>query len=316
MSTLISEVDARTKLAGANQMELLLFQLGTPEVYGINVFKVREVMKLPELTRVPESDPRVEGMANIRGTMVPVVGLVKALQVSAPELLGEPCAQDPSGNLIITEFNMSLQAFHVASVDRILRLSWTQIKTPPPLLRDSSRGAVTAVAMLDTGQMVLILDVEKVLADICPRPDEEVYAGVTAKPALKAKRILFADDSSVARTQIRKALDRLGVSYVQATTGQEAWDTLLKLGEKAASEGQPITNEIQMVLSDIEMPDMDGFTLTKHIRNDPRFAELPVILHSSLTGTCNTAKGSAVGATDYVAKFDPKLLGATIQKYC
>lgn len=316
MSTLISEVDARTKLAGANQMELLLFQLGTPEVYGINVFKVREVMKLPELTRVPESDPRVEGMANIRGTMVPVVGLVKALQVSAPELLGEPTSEQTAGNLVITEFNMSLQAFHVASVDRILRLSWTQIKTPPPLLRDSSRGAVTAVAMLDNGQMVLILDVEKVLADICPRPDEEVYAGVSAKPSLKAKRILFADDSSVARTQIRKALDRLGVSYLQATTGQEAWETLLKLGEKATSEGNPITSEIQMVLSDIEMPDMDGFTLTKHIRNDPRFADLPVILHSSLTGTCNTAKGRAVGATDYVAKFDPKMLGATIQKYC
>ena len=316
MSTLISEVDARTKLAGANQMELLLFQLGTPEIYGINVFKVREVMKRPELTRVPESDPRVEGMANIRGTMVPVVGLVKALQISAPDLLGEPCADPVEGNLVITEFNMSLQAFHVASVDRILRLSWTQIKTPPPLLRDSSRGAVTAVAMLDNGQMVLILDVEKVLADICPRPDEEVYAGVSAKPSLKAKRILFADDSSVARTQIRKALDRLGVSYIQATTGQEAWETLLKLGEKATNEGKPITSEIQMVLSDIEMPDMDGFTLTKHIRNDPRFAELPVILHSSLTGTCNTAKGRAVGATDYVAKFDPKMLGATIQKYC
>jgi two-component system chemotaxis response regulator CheV len=316
MSTLINEVDARTKLAGANQMELLLFQLGSREVYGINVFKVREVMKRPELTRVPEADPRVEGMANIRGTMVPVVGLTKALKVSAPELMQEATDEDTAGNLIITEFNMSLQAFHVASVDRILRLSWTQIKTPPALLRDSSRGAVTSVAMLENGQMVLILDVEKVLADICPRPDDEVYAGMSARPVFKSKRILFADDSNVARTQIRKALERLGITYIQTTTGQEAWDTLLQLADKATSEGKPIVNEISMVLSDIEMPDMDGFTLTKHIRNDPRFANLPVILHSSLTGTCNTAKGRAVGATDYVTKFDPKMLGATISKYC
>lgn len=316
MSTLFKEVDARTRLAGANQMELLLFQLGTSEVYGINVFKVREVMKRPPLTRMPEADPRIEGMANIRGTMVPVIGLMKALQLTAPDLVGEPTGESTEGNLIVTEYNMSLQAFHVASVDRILRLSWTQVKTPPSLLRDSARGAVTAVAMLETGQMVLILDVEKVLADICPRPDDEVYAGVDAKPALKAKRVLFADDSSVARSQIKKALDRLGVAYIQTTTGQEAWSMLQHLADKAASEGKTIQDEIQMVLSDIEMPDMDGFSLTKHIRNDPRFAALPVILHSSLTGSCNTEKGKAVGATDYVPKFDPKVLGAAIQKYC
>jgi len=314
MSSLIKEVDARTGLAGTNQMELLLFHVGTSEVFGINVFKVREVMKFPTLTRLPEADSRVEGMANIRGTTVPVIGLTQIItgliSGQSSELL------EGQGKLIVTEYNTSLQAFHVAGVDRILRLSWTQIKSPPPLVRNNTKGAVTAVAMLDDGRMVLILDVEKILAAMSPKSDEEVFAGVEIRPEVKNKRVLFADDSAVARTQIRKTLERLGISYVQATTGQEAWDRLLEIADKAASLGKSVRDEVQMVLSDIEMPDMDGFSLTKHIRADPRFMEMPVILHSSLTGTCNKEKGKAVGASGYVTKFDPKVLGDIIARHC
>jgi two-component system, chemotaxis family, chemotaxis protein CheV len=312
MSSLIKEVDARTGLAGTNQMELLLFHVGTSEVFGINVFKVREVMKFPALTRLPEADPRVEGMANIRGTTVPVIGLTKIIV----GLTAVQPSQVSEGKLIVTEYNGSLQAFHVAGVDRILRLSWTQIKSPPPLVRNNTKGAVTAVAMLDDGRMVLILDVEKILAEMSPKSDDEVFAGMELNPEVKNKRVLFADDSAVARTQIRKTLERLGVSYVQATTGQEAWERLLEIADKASSIGKPVRDEIQTILSDIEMPDMDGFALTKHIRSDPRFADIPVILHSSLTGTCNKEKGKSVGATDYVTKFDPKVLGEMIARHC
>jgi len=314
MSSLIKEVDARTGLAGTNQMELLLFHVGTSEVFGINVFKVREVMKFPTLTRLPEADPRVEGMANIRGTTVPVIGLT---QIITGLISGQSSElSEGQGKLIVTEYNTSLQAFHVAGVDRILRLSWTQIKSPPPLVRNNTKGAVTAVAMLDDGRMVLILDVEKILAEMSPKTDEEVFAGMELRPEVKNKRVLFADDSAVARTQIRKTLERLGISYVQTTTGQEAWDRLLEIADKAASLGKSVRDEIQMVLSDIEMPDMDGFSLTKHIRADPRFMEMPVILHSSLTGTCNKEKGKAVGASGYVTKFDPKVLGDIIARHC
>ena len=314
MSSLIKEVDARTGLAGTNQMELLLFHVGTSEVFGINVFKVREVMKFPTLTRLPEADSRVEGMANIRGTTVPVIGLT---QIITGLISGQSSElSEGQGKLIVTEYNTSLQAFHVAGVDRILRLSWTQIKSPPPLVRNNTKGAVTAVAMLDDGRMVLILDVEKILAEMSPKTDEEVFAGMELRPEVKNKRVLFADDSAVARTQIRKTLERLGISYVQTTTGQEAWDRLLEIADKAASLGKSVRDEIQMVLSDIEMPDMDGFSLTKHIRADPRFMEMPVILHSSLTGTCNKEKGKAVGASGYVTKFDPKVLGDIIARHC
>ena len=314
MSSLIKEVDARTGLAGTNQMELLLFHVGTSEVFGINVFKVREVMKFPTLTRLPEADPRVEGMANIRGTTVPVIGLT---QIITGLISGQSSElSEGQGKLIVTEYNTSLQAFHVAGVDRILRLSWTQIKSPPPLVRNNTKGAVTAVAMLDDGRMVLILDVEKILAEMSPKTDEEVFAGMELRPEVKNKRVLFADDSAVARTQIRKTLERLGISYVQTTTGQEAWDRLLEIADKAASLGKSVRDEVQMVLSDIEMPDMDGFSLTKHIRADPRFMDMPVILHSSLTGTCNKEKGKAVGASGYVTKFDPKVLGDIIARHC
>jgi len=309
MSNLINEIDARTRLAGANQMELLLFKLGTNEIYGINVFKVREVMKLPALTQIPEADSRIVGMANIRGIMVPVVGLKRSLGLGTETDGHEGSPRISHPYLIVSEYNGSLQGFLVSGVDRIIRFSWAAIKTPPAIVRENNKGAVTAVTMLDNGRMVLILDVEKVLHDICPRSDDEVFAGIVASPALKSKCMLFADDSSVARTQIRKALERLEMSYIMATTGGEAWTKLQALAEQATAEGKPRVDQIQCILSDIEMPEMDGFTLTKHIRADPRLAHLPVMLHSSLTGACNMEKGKAVGATDYVTKFDAKILG-------
>ncbi len=312
MSTLLKEVDARTRLAGANRMEVLLFSLGNDEVYGINVFKVREVMKMPQLTVVPETDRRIEGMANLRGRMVPVVNLREALQIAPTG--SEPDAAD--GKLVVAEYNQSLQGLHVAGVDRIIRISWDAVKPPPALMRhNGAGGSVTAVTTLDNGRTVLILDVEKLLTDICPRDDDEVYGGVSGHAALKAKHVVYADDSLVARTQIRKTLEKLGVIFQQATTGREAWELLKGMADKAQAEGRPVTDDVQLILSDIEMPEMDGFALTKQIRTDGRFGAVPIVLHSSLTGTCNVEKGTAVGATDYVTKFDPKILSEKIARY-
>jgi two-component system chemotaxis response regulator CheV len=307
MSTLMKEVDARTRLAGANRLELLLFHLATDELYGINVFKVREVMKLPSLTRMPDADSRIEGMTNLRGQTLPVISLRQALG------LGE---NDCEGKVIIAEYNQSLQGLHVGGVDRIIRVSWDQIKPPPMLVRNNTQGGVTAVTILEDGRMVLILDVEKILADICPRADDEVYAGVTREAAVQGKKVLFADDSLVARKQITKTLDRLGIGYNQATTGKEAWEQLLALAEQAAASGRRVHDDIQLILTDIEMPEMDGFTLVKQIRLDSRFEGIPILMHSSLTGMCNMGKGKSVGATDFITKFDPKVLTEKILKYC
>lgn len=310
MSTLLKEVDARTGLAGANTMELLLFHLGQDEIYGINVFKVREVMKLPPLTRMPEADPRIEGVANIRGKTVPVIGLRRALG------LGE---SDAVGNVIIAEYNRSLQGLHVSGVDRILRISWDRVKAPPPLAQSVGGGAVTAVTLLEDGRMVLILDVEKILSDICPRSEEEWSAVAPAAPdqiaGLTAGRVLLADDSAVARRQIAHTLDRLGLSYLQAKTGRDAWEQLIALADSAAAAGASVKDDIRLILTDIEMPEMDGFTFTRQVRSDHRFDGIPVLMHSSLTGMCNMEKGKSVGATDYITKFDPKVLAEKIRRY-
>lgn len=304
MSTFMQEIDARTRLAGANRMELLLFHLGGGEVYGINVFKVREVMKMPNLTIVPEADSRIIGMASLRGKMVPVIDLRQALRLPV-----HPDDDRAEGHLIISEYNLTLQGLYVTGVDRIMRVSWDQVKAPPSLVKNGvGQGAVTAVTMLDDGRMVLILDVEKILADICPRAEEEINAAITETHTQVGKRVFFADDSIVARKQIVKTLERMGFAYTLATTGAEAWQMLQAIAAKAAEEKKGFREVIQVILTDIEMPEMDGFTLVKHIRSDPRFQGVPIIMHSSLTGVCNMEKGQSVGATDYVTKFDPRIL--------
>ena len=256
---------------------------------------------------VTESDKKVE--------TVEAHGLQRSLGLGVETEVQERGEGTSHPYLIVSEYNGSLQGFLVAGVDRIIRFSWSAIKTPPAIVRENNKGAVTSVTMLDDGRMVLILDVEKVLNDICPRSDDEVFAGMVPAPELKSKCMLFADDSSVARTQIRKALDRLEMSYIMTTTGGEAWTKLQALADQATVEGKERVDQIQCILSDIEMPEMDGFTLTKHIRADPRLAHLPVMLHSSLTGACNMEKGKAVGATDYITKFDAKMLGEKLSLY-
>lgn len=300
MSKWIAEVDQRTQLAGANKMELLMFHLETDETYGINVFKIREVMKIPPITSIPDTDSRVLGVVNLRGENIAIVDLKQAIG------LGE--LDRATAKLVITEYNESKQGFLVGGVDRIIRISWDRIHIPPPMVRTCQHGAVTAVTKLDDGRMILILDVEKVLAEIHPMTDEEVYVGIESIDQLIGKRVLVADDSIVARKQITKTLERLGVQWEECITGKEALQRLQQWAKFAEESGKTIADFVDVVLTDIEMPEMDGFTLTKFIREDARLNRLPVLMHSSLSGFCNVEKGKAVGVTDYVTKFDPKEL--------
>ncbi len=304
MSQLMNEIDQRTRLAGANKMELLMFSLGTEEIYGINVFKIREVMKLPPVTKIPDSDDRILGLVNLRGENIPLVDLKRSIGLGPLE------HENPK--LVITEYNENKQGFLVASVDRIVRMSWDQVKVPPAMIRTGRQGAVTAVTILEDGRMVLILDVEKVLAEIMGKTDEELYSGIEATSLTKGKHVLIADDSTVARKQLAKALERMGMTYEEATTGKEAWELMNTIAERAAQKGCDFQDIVQLVLTDIEMPEMDGFTFTKHIRADPRFGNIPILMHSSLSGTCNVEHGKSVGVTDYVTKFDARHLREVI----
>jgi two-component system chemotaxis response regulator CheV len=308
MSDLLKNIDARTKLAGTNKLEILLFTLGVDtrtgrrETYGINVFKVREVMRVPEITRAPEMPPAVEGMVSLRGVLVPVVDLVKFSGISTdskPEIM------------IVTEYNGKTQGFLVEGVDTILRLDWSSIRVPPEMFAGHMGGLVTAVTELQDGRLVMLMDVEKILAETTQGDDDLIYSAV--KPLnLENRTVFFCDDSAIARKQIEKTLQAMGVNYHQANNGRQAWESLLKIAEQADVAHLPVSHFVQLILTDVEMPEMDGYILTKSVKSDPRFAGIPVIMHSSLSGMSNQQLGRSVGVDEYVSKFEPQRLAETL----
>jgi two-component system chemotaxis response regulator CheV len=312
MATFIDSVDERTNLAGTNHLEVLLFSLGTNEetgrneLFGINVFKVREVLNLPEVTTAPEMPEGIEGFVSLRGEMVPIINLQKFCHMKS---------RDEPRILMITEYNTHIQGFLVSSVDTIQRLNWEQVKEPPSLISKRLGGLVTAVAELSPERLVMIMDVEKVLADAGDFYDESLFDGVDHVGQQGHYKILFADDSNIARKQIVKTLDKMGVGHLTAINGAEAWKTIEQLADKCAQNGANITDEIQAVLTDVEMPEMDGYVLTQKIKADPRLEHLPVIMHSSLTAQANQAMGKGVGADAYVPKFQPKELSDTLRHF-
>ena len=310
MSELMKNIDARTKLAGTNKLELLLFSLGVDnrtgrrETFGINVFKVREVMRTPPITAAPEMPEAVEGMVSLRGTLVPVVDLGKYAHVASDQ---------PREIMIVTEYNGRTQGFLVEAVDTILRLDWAQMKVPPEMLTARLGGLVTAVTELQDGRLVMLLDVEKVLSETTHFDDDLLYRDI--KPIGRSDAlVVFADDSSVARKQVQTTLERMGVGFFPAINGRQAWEELQKLARYAESLGRPVREVVSLVLTDIEMPETDGYMLTKLIKGDARFAGIPVLMHSSLSGMSNQQLGKSVGVDEYVSKFEPQQLAATITR--
>jgi len=310
MSELLKNIDARTRLAGTNKLEILLFSLGKDqrtgrtETFGINVFKVREVMKTPPITAAPDMPKAVKGMVSLRGILVPVVDLAEFIGMQT---------ETPREIMIVTEYNGHTQGFLVESVDTILRLDWSQMRVPPEMLTAHMGGLVTAVTELPDGRLVMLLDVERVLAETARYDDEMVYTQI--KPLGKeGVTIVYADDSSVARGQIQRTLDALGIRGIAALNGLQAWQELQKLADYAEATGRQTKDVVQLVLTDVEMPEMDGYILTKKIKSDGRFAGIPVVMHSSLSSTSNEQLGRSVGVDEYVPKFEAQRLAETLTR--
>lgn len=301
MAGLLDSVDQRTRLAGHNRLELLLFRIGGTQMFGINVFKVQEVIQCPPLTRLPNAHRVVRGVAHMRGKTVSVIDL--AMAVGRP-----PIADLNDCYVIVTEYNRRIQGFLVAAVDRIVNMNWEEILPPPK--GSSARSYLTAVTRVDN-KLVEIIDVEKVMAEVIGE-QTEISAQVRAGASSAAgegypRRILVVDDSSVARNQVKRTLDQLGFESTLARNGREALDVL----KKWADEGE-VQEQICMVISDVEMPEMDGYTLTTEIRRDPRLQKLFVLLHTSLSGVFNNAMVQKVGADKFIAKFDPDELAVGV----
>lgn len=310
MSELLRRIDARTKLAGANKLEILLFTLGTDtssgrkEIFGINVFKVREVMRIPEITRAPDMPPAVEGMVSLRGALVPVVDLAKYIGIQT---------DTPPSIMIVTEYNRQTQGFLVGEVDTILRIDWSDMKVPPAMLTAQMGGLVTAVTELKDNQLVMMLDVEKILSDTTNYDDSHIFANL-APLEHTDRTVFYADDSSVARRQVARTLEALGVNGIAAANGRQGWEELQKIASQAEVAGRPVRDFVQVILTDVEMPEMDGYVLTKKIKSDPRFTGIPVLMHSSLSSEANRHLGLSVGVDEYVPKFEPHRLAEALAR--
>lgn len=303
MAGVLDSVNQRTQLVGQNRLELLLFRLDGAQLYGINVFKVKEVLPCPKLTHMPQSAPVIRGVASIRGSTLPILDLALATGKSSLKDAGNSFA-------IITEYNNRTLGFLVRSVERIVNMNWEKILPPP---KGAGRDHyLTAVTHID-GSLVEIIDVEKVLAEATPGSDSMPMPEVDSDVQSKAVscRVLIVDDSSVARKQVTRCLQNIGVEVVSLNDGREAL-TYLKL---MAEEGRAPADEFLMLISDIEMPEMDGYTLTTEIRRDPRMQNMHVLLHTSLSGVFNQNMVKRVGANDFLAKFQPDdLAGRVVER--
>lgn len=294
---LLDRIDQRIRLAGHNRVALLLFRLGGRQVFGVNVFKVQEVLQRPPLFTLPQLPPGFLGAADIRGRSVPVLDLAKAI--------GQP-TDVPANYLVVTEFNRSVQGFLVASVDRIVNIAVEDIQPPPELLGGETHYLVGVTRYHD--ELIQLIDVESVLAEALPaRPTGS--SDVALSPVLgKGREVLVVDDSRVARNQIRSVLEQLGLSSTLLSDGRQALDHLRQI---AASGIRP-SQRYAMVISDIEMPSMDGYTLTTEIRRDPQLNDLYILLHTSLSGVFNQSMVEQVGADDFVPKYSQAELGERI----
>lgn len=292
-----------TQLAGYNRLALLTFRLGDSIRFGINILKTREVLRLPELERLPGMHPLVSGSCDYRGEEIAVVDLAKAM--SYPSM-----SEQSAAHLMVTEFNRSRQGFVIGQPDRIIHCHSSDLTQPTGIL--TYGGRVNALTHVDD-HIVAIIDVEQILASIEPAPVDIPHSvpETLGTPAPHKHTVLVVDDSAVARRQITRLLDQLSLDYITANDGAQA---LALLQERAQSDhpGHGPAG-FDLVISDIEMPQMDGYTLSRKIRETPRLRNLPILLHSSISGVFNDQLAASAGANRFLAKFDPGELSQAIQ---
>lgn len=303
MSDLLKTVDSRTNLVGRNRLELLTFRLKGSQLFAINVFKVQEVQILPRLSVLPQSDPVVVGVTTVRGETIPVIDLSLSIGRSA-------VPQDENATMIVTEYNRSVQAFVVGSVDRIVNLNWEEIMPPPAASgRDNFLTAITRV----DDQIVEIIDVEKVLASVMhfdTTISDEILDEDVRRYA-KGMEVLLVDDSRLAIEQASATLKQMGLNVIVEMDGLKALNRL----KGWRDEGIDVCEKLLMVITDAEMPEMDGYRLTTEIRNDPQMRDLHVVLHTSLSGSFNNAMVEKVGCDGFLSKFQPDKMAEEVQGY-
>lgn len=306
MAGVLDSVNQRTQLVGENRLELLMFRLGSHQIFAINVFKVQEVVRIPRISGIPGSNANIKGVVNMRGKTIPAIDLRGAIGMRPVEL-------DDECNLIVTEYNRTIQGFIVGKIEQIVNTTWGSIQPPPRTAgRNHYLTAITQIEFQGQDRIIEIIDVEKVLAEIITY-DTSISEGVLDEEIaqdLKGCKVLIVDDSSTARNLVNQTLSSIGIVVLEASDGLQA----LNLLKGWCDEGKVVTDEILMMITDAEMPEMDGYKLTHEIRHDPRMSDLYIALNTSLSGSFNEAMVEKVGCNKFVSKFQPDKLVEIVQE--
>ncbi|MDR3564076.1 MAG: chemotaxis protein [Negativicutes bacterium] len=274
--------------SGTNEFEIIEFSIGGV-AYGINVAKVREVINPVAVTPIVKSHPNLDGAFTLRGKVIPLINLARSMNVAETET---------SSKFIVSEINNFFVGFKVETVDRIHRISWTQMEPAPHL---SGSDLVVGIVKM-SGRLIILLDFEKILAEVNPDINRKMSVVPTSTPELtqlrKGKTILLAEDSHMLRELLHNTLHTAGYNTLDNENGQEAWEKLLAL----IATGKPIEEQIQLIITDIEMPKMDGHHLTKRIKEHEKLKDIPVVIFSSLINDEMRRKGEALGAFAQITK--------------
>jgi len=289
--------------SGTNELEIIEFEMGMHR-YGINVIKVKEIILPMPVTPIPHAHPAIEGIIQLRGEVLPVINMEK--------VMGLPQTFDHNqGKYIVAMFNKQHVVFHVHDVTQIHRISWEQIEKPSDIYSQDSSQVIGVIKRGE--QMLLLLDFEKIILEINPATGIQVsQVRALGERERSEKHIVVAEDSPLLRKLLHDTLNEAG--YGNLTFFENGRDALGFL-HSILQEGKEITEEVQLVITDIEMPQMDGHHLTKRIRENPDLSELPVIIFSSLITNDLKHKGESVGANDQVSKPEIAELVLKIDKY-
>lgn len=288
---------------GSNEMELVDFRIFKKEgekiyegIYGVNVAKVREIIRLPKLTELPGVPEFIEGIFDLRGVVIPVVNLAKWMGVAAPERNAK------NTRVIISEFNNILIGFVVHEAKRIRRINWKDIEPASFAAGEGAldRSKITGVTRIEDDRVLLILDLETVVQEL------GLYQPVTDTESLHNKYafegfVLLLDDSATARKIVKDALEHMGFQVVEATDGQEG---LTRLEELHKAYGDKLDSHLKLIVSDVEMPLMDGFHFAAKVKDDKRFYKIPVVFNSSISDHFSQTRGMDAGGEAYLVKFD------------
>ncbi|MDR1359745.1 MAG: chemotaxis protein [Deltaproteobacteria bacterium] len=287
--------------AGTNELEIVEFHLQEQEgngssykgYYGVNVAKVLEIIRLPKVTALPEvRNKAVLGAFNLRSQIIPLVDLAL--------WLGKVRTQDSAPKVIVTEFNNVTTAFMVSGVNRIHRISWEEVEPPNTYVATLTHNTITGVVKMED-RIIFLLDLERIVQDLNPhlglRLDEAIDWAAGDR-----YRAIVADDSTVVREMLKDLMQKANFEVESFTNGRDAWERLEDLKKKASSEQKPVHAYVQCLISDIEMPQMDGLNLCKRLKEDPALRDLPVLLFSSLITERLRHKGTMVGADEQISK--------------